>query len=49
MTQPGPNYALSQNSMMLGLLVASENVNKQIHKIYVLWEDILLNDSNTIT
>ena len=28
MTQPGPNVALSQNFMMLGLLVASENANK---------------------
>ena len=28
MTQPGPNDALSQNFMMLGLLVASENVNR---------------------
>ena len=31
MTQPGPNDALSQNFMMLRLLVASENVNKQTY------------------
>ena len=29
MTQPDPNEALSQNFMMLGLLVASENANTQ--------------------
>ena len=32
MTQPDPNDALSQNVMMLGLLVASENANTQTNK-----------------
>ena len=30
------NDALSQNFMMLGLLVASENMNRQTHRIHVL-------------
>ena len=32
MTQPGPNDALNQNVMMLGLLVPSENVDRQTDK-----------------
>ena len=35
MTQPGPNDTLSQNFMMLGLLVASENTNKVLS--YIQW------------
>ena len=31
MTQTDPNDALSQNVMMLGLLVALENANRQTH------------------
>jgi len=40
MFQPGPNDALSQDFMKLGLLVAEKNIDrqtdKQTHKIHVL-------------
>ena len=32
MFEPGPNDALSQNFMKLGLLVAEKNVNRQTDK-----------------
>ena len=36
MTQPGPNDALSQNFMMLGVFAASENMDTQTDMIHVL-------------
>ena len=32
MFEPGPDDALSQNFMKLGLLVAEKNVDRQTHK-----------------
>ena len=47
MTQTGPNDALSQNFMMLGLLVTLENANKQTRFMFYKYRYELCDNVNT--